>query len=132
MSQTNRMEISKYNLEHEDDVLAAISKDPNWDMFTNDAAIDIYRKSLKNGITYVCYNNNEFCGYVRALLDDGFTVYISELYVIQEWRNLKIGQSLLERVNSDFSKLTVYVLSDEDSYYEKIGYIKIGPVFEFK
>jgi len=126
------MEISKYNLEHEDDVLAAISKDPNWDMFTNDAAIDIYRKSLKNGITYVCYNNNEFCGYVRALLDDGFTVYISELYVIQEWRNLKIGQSLLERVNSDFSKLTVYVLSDEDSYYEKIGYIKIGPVFEFK
>lgn len=126
------MEISKYNLEHEDDVLAAISKDPNWDMFTNDAAIDIYRKSLKNGITYVCYNNNEFCGYVRALLDDGFTVYISELYVIQEWRNLKIGQSLLERVNSDFSKLTVYVLSDEDSYYEKIGYIKIGSVFEFK
>lgn len=126
------MEISKYKPEHEDDVLAAISKDPDWDMFTNDDAIDIYRKSLKNGITYVCYSDDEFCGYVRALLDDGFAVYISELYVMPKWRNLKIGQSLVERVNIDFSKLTVYALSDEDVYYEKKGYKKIGSVFQLK
>lgn len=124
------MEISKYNLEHEDDVLAAISRDPEWIMFTNDNAIDIYRQSLKNSVTYVCYNNHEFCGYVRALLDDGFAIYISELYVIPKWRNQKIGQSLLEQVNVDFSNLTVYVLSDEDVYYEKKGFKKIGSVFQ--
>ena len=64
------------------------------------------------------------------MLDDGFAVYISELYVIPKWRNQRIGQSLLERVKSDFSKLTVYALSDEDAYYVKKGYIKVGSVFE--
>jgi len=126
------MKISKYNPEHEDDILSAISEDPNWDMFTNDINIDNYRKSLKNGVTYVCYHNNEFCGYVRALLDDGFAVYISELYVILKWRNHKIGKSLLNQVRLDFSNLTVYALSDEDVYYEKKGYKKIGSVFELQ
>ena len=124
------MEISKYDLKYEDDILSAISEDPDWDMFSNDAAIELYRTSLKNGVTYVCYNENEFCGYLRAILDDGFSVYISELYVIPKWRNHKIGLSLLERVKSDFSNLTVYALSDEDAYYVKKGYTKIGSVFE--
>ena len=124
------MEISKYKPEYEDAVLKAIKKDPNWEMFTNNDAIDNYRNSLKSSITYVCHNNSELCGYVRALLDDGFAIYISELYVKPKWRNRKIGRSLLERVKADFSNLTVYALSDEDAYYEKIGYKKIGSVFE--
>ncbi len=124
------MEVSIYNPKHEVDVLEAISKDPNWDMFTNDDSIDIYRKSLRKSVTYVCYTNNEFCGYIRALLDDGFAVYISELYVIPKWRNYKIGETLLKRVNIDYSSLTVYALSDEDTYYQKKGYKKIGSVFE--
>ena len=115
------MEVSKYNPRHEIDVLKAISKDPNWDMFTNDDSIDIYRKSLRKSVTYVCYTNNEFCGYIRALLDDGFAVYISELYVIPKWRNYKIGETLLKRVNIDYSNLTVYALSDEDTRYQKKG-----------
>jgi len=124
------MKITEYKTEHENDVLEAISIDPDWDMFTKNNALDNYKKSLKNGVTYVCYTNNEFCGYVRALLDKRFAVYISELYVVQKWRNRKIGQSLLERVNNDFSNLTVYALSDEDAYYQKKGYKKIGSVFK--
>ena len=124
------MQISKYEIENENDILSAINKDPDWDLFTRPDAIDIYRNSLKNSITYVCYSDNVFCGYVRALLDAGFAIYISELYVVQEWRNQKVGQSLLEQVKNDFSNLTVYALSDEDAYYERKGYKKIGSVFE--
>ena len=124
------MEISKYKIEHEDDVLAAIKKDADWNVFTNDDAIGIYRNSLKGSVTYVCHENSEFCGYIRAFLDVGFAIYISELYVIPKCRNRKIGRSLLEQVKKDFSNLTVYALSDEDAYYEKIGYKKIGSVFE--
>ena len=124
------MEILEYKPEYEDDILSAISQDSNWDMFTKDKARDIYKKALKDSITYVCYHNNEFCGYIRALLDNGFAVYISELYVIPKWRNRKIGQSLLERVSIDFSNLTVYALSDEDCYYEKKGFDKVGSVFQ--
>ena len=124
------MEISKYKPEYEDEILTAIKKDSDWDLFTNDDTIGIYRDSLKKSITYVCHEENEFCGYVRALLDDGIAIYISEIYVIPKWRNRKIGRSLLERVKIDFPNITVYALSDEDAYYEKIGYKKIGSVFE--
>lgn len=124
------MEILKYNLEHEQAVISAIKEDPNWGIYTNDDAIDNYRKSLSTSITYVCYDNGTFCGYLRALLDDGFAIYISELYVTPKWRNQGIGRALLSRVKTDFHSLTVYAFSDEDAYYEKIGHKKIGSVFE--
>ena len=124
------MEILKYRPEHEQALLSALRNDPDWDMFTNDDAIGNYKSSLRQGVTYVCLENGEFCGYVRALLDDGFAVYVSELYVVPKCRNRKIGRSLLEQVEVDFTDLTVYVLSDEDAYYEKIGCKQIGTVFE--
>lgn len=124
------MKIFKYKLEHEEAVLSSIKGDPNWDIFTNDDAIDNYKKSLNESITYVCYHNEDFCGYLRAFLDDGFAIYISELYVVPEWRNRMIGRSLVAQVKMDFDRLSVYALSDEDAYYEKLGYNKIGSVFK--
>jgi GNAT superfamily N-acetyltransferase len=125
-----KMEISRYKPEHEHTVLAAIDKDPDWDIFTDFESTERYKKLLSSSVTYVCHEGNEYCGYVRALLDDDFAVYISELYVVPKYRSRKIGRSMLERVKSDFPSLTVYALSDEDAYYEKIGYKKIGSVFE--
>jgi GNAT superfamily N-acetyltransferase len=124
------MEILRYTHEHEDAVISAISKDPDWAMFTNEKAIDNYKKRLLESISYVCHENGAFGGYVRALLDDGFAIYISELFVAPDWRNRKVGRTLIARVKTDFRHLTVYVLSDEDAYYDKLGYDKVGSVFE--
>jgi ribosomal protein S18 acetylase RimI-like enzyme len=126
------MKITKYKPEHEEAVLSAIKNDPNWEMFTNDDAIETYKSSLEKSVTYVCHDNSGFCGYVRALLDEGFAIYVSELYVIPRCRNRKIGRSLLERVKVDFPNLAVYALSDEDAYYENIGYEKTGSVFKLQ
>ena len=126
----HRMKISEYKQQHGDDIISAISNDPDWSEFTNKNAIDTYKESLGNSITYVCYNGSEFTGYVRAILDKGLSVYISELFVVPEWRNQKIGQLLMERVSGDFEKMTVYALSDEDAFYQKKGYKKVGSVFE--
>ncbi|MES9958651.1 MAG: GNAT family N-acetyltransferase, partial [Sedimenticola sp.] len=103
---------------------------PDWDMFTNEGAIDKYRKSLIGSIAYVCYEGETFSGYLRALLDDEFALYISELFVVPEMRNRKVGRSLISKLKSDHSDLTVCALSDEDAYYEKLGYKKAGSVFE--
>jgi len=124
------MDIFKYSHEHEDDVLSAISADPDWDMFTNGDAADKYRKRLQDSITYVCYEGKAFSGYLRALLDDDFAIYISELFVVPEMRNRRIGRTLISRLKSDYWNLSVYALSDEDVYYEKLGYNKIGSVFQ--
>ncbi|MFC1489898.1 GNAT family N-acetyltransferase [Candidatus Latescibacterota bacterium] len=124
------MEILKYNSEHESDVLSTISADSDWSLYANEKDIALYKEALKNGITYVCYNNNTFCGYIRAIPDSGLSIYISELYVLSEWRNKKIGQSLIERMKDDFKNMAVYINSDEDAYYIKKGYKKVGSIFE--
>jgi len=123
------MEIFRYKPEHEDAVISAIKEDPSWDIFTNEKAIDNYKKSLGESITYVCYENGELSGYLRALLDDGFAIYISELFVVPKWRNRTIGRTLIAKVKKDFRYLTVYALSDEDAYYEKLGYRRVGSVY---
>ena len=124
------MEILKYATKHENDVLAALRTDPDWVEFTSTENIDAYKESLLNTVTYVCYSNNEFCGFVRAVYDKGQAVYVSELYVVKKCRNKQIGQLLLEQVRTDYSNLKVYALSDEDAYYQKKGYKRIGSVFE--
>ena len=124
------MKISKYATKHENDVLAALRTDPDWIEFTSTENIDAYKESLLNTITYVCYSNHEFSGFVRAIFDKGQAVYVSELYVVEKWRNKKIGQFLLEQVITDYSNLKVYALSDEDAYYQKKNYKRIGSIFE--
>ena len=124
------MEIFKYKLEHEEALISAIKNDPGWDIFTNERAIGNYRKRLLESITYVCYENGAFGGYVRALQDDGFAIYISELFVVPELRNRTVGRKLIATVKMNFANLIVYALSDEDAYYEKLSYKKVGSVFE--
>ncbi len=124
------MDIIRYKREHENDVLSAIEKDPNWHIFTNEETSGNYRKRLSESITYVCYNEKAFSGYLRAILDDGISVYISELFVVPEMRNNKIGRALITKLKTDYSNLSVYALSDEDLYYEKLGYRKVGSVYE--
>jgi len=116
--------------DNEDAVISAIKGDPAWDLFTNERSLDNYKKSLDKSITYVCYENGAFCGYLRALLDDGFAIYISELFVVPEWRGRAVGRSLITKVKTNYRHLTVYALSDEDTYYEKLGYRSIGSVYE--
>lgn len=78
------------------------------------------------------YQDGAFGGYLRAVLDEGFAIYISELFVVPEQRNRDIGRSLIARVKTDFRHLTVYALSDEDAYYEKLGHKKVGSVYEIR
>jgi hypothetical protein len=39
---------------------------------------------------------------------------------------------LMETVCEDFSDQLVYVMSDVDTYYEKLGYQREGSIFEVK
>ena len=69
------------------------------------------------------------CGYLRALVD-GFGIYVSELYVAPAFRNNGYGKELLRELKEDHEGQDVYVLSDEDLYYEKLGYKRVGSVFQ--
>jgi ribosomal protein S18 acetylase RimI-like enzyme len=126
---SGELEISKYQPKHEEDVLSVLRCDSEWDIFTNEDSVDSYKKSLKSGISYVCYIDGNLCGFTRAIADEGFFLYISELYVVPACRGRGLGRAMLERIKVDHSDVTVYLLSDEDAYYQKLGYRKVGTVF---
>ncbi|MDV7399602.1 GNAT family N-acetyltransferase, partial [Arthrospira platensis SPKY1] len=97
--------------------------------FLGDDAIDKFKDALLESETFLCESEGNICGYLRALVD-GFGVYISELYVSPQYRGAGFDAELLERIKQEYPKQDVYVLSDEDGYYEKLGYQRVGSVFK--
>ncbi len=127
----NHFELKQYSQDNFSDVIAAIGEDPNWEfIISSESKRENYYERLQNSATYVCYSHGKFCGYIRAIVDKGMALYISELFVKPEFRNQEIGYQLIKKVKESNTSLTVYALSDEDRYYEKKDYKKIGSVFE--
>ena len=121
--------ILKYQNEYEHELISLLAKEPDWSSFLSDDAIDTFKEALLESETFLCESKGNICGYLRALVD-GFGIYISELYVAPQYRGNGFGSELLARVKQDHPNQDVYVLSDEDVYYEKLGYQRVGSVFK--
>ncbi|WP_249023757.1 GNAT family N-acetyltransferase [Enterococcus canis] len=88
-----------------------------------------YMEALRHSITYVVIDEG-LRGYCRCRDDDGFGIYIYDLLVEKNYRGNQAGHALMSQIKQDFPEVAVYVMSDVDPYYEKIGYTRIGSVFE--
>ncbi len=127
------MKIMKYSKDNESllfDLL--VGEGDEWNEYHGAAGRDKYIKALETSVTYIACDAACLCGYVRCREDDGFGVYVYDLLVRKSYRGRQIGKSLMERVYQDFPNQTIYVMSDTDLYYEKLGYRKIGSIFEVK
>lgn len=127
------MEIKKYGKTDESllfDLL--VDEGDEWIDYHGPNGRDKYIKALESSITYIACDNTLVCGYVRCREDSGFGVYIYDLLVRKSYRGRQIGKALMERVCQDFPDQPVYVMSDVDPYYEKLGYRREGSIFEVK
>lgn len=52
-----------------------------------------------------------------------------DLLVDKRYRGRELGRTLMEVIYEEYSYHTVFVLSDVDEYYEKLGYEKEGTIF---
>ena len=120
--------ILDYTAAHEGELTSLLKADRDWDMFTRRDALGRFHAALSKGPTYVALVDGRIGGYVRAITDP-FGVYVSELYVAPAFRGGGVGRSLLRELKKSAAP-PVYVLSDEDRYYEKLGCKRIGSVFE--
>ncbi len=109
-----------------------IDEGDDWSDYHESVGRSKYIKALESSITYIAYDENLVCGYVRCREDDGFGVYIYDLLVRKTHRGKQIGKTLMERVFKDFPNQPIYVMSDVDPYYEKLGYRREGSIFEVK
>ena len=91
-----------------------------------------YERVLAQSITYVAYVDDEPCGYSRSIDDNGLYIWVIDLLVDKRFRGHSIGRKLMECILTDYTNQDVFVMSDVDDYYTKIGYKKEGSIFKIK
>jgi GNAT superfamily N-acetyltransferase len=62
----------------------------------------------------------------------GFYIYVCDLLVTAKYRGRDIGRKLMEQLTTDYPNQTVFVMSDVDEYYQKLGYPIIGSILEVR
>ncbi len=107
-----------------------IEEGSGWETYSGSLGWPRYMKALRESVSYLAFDKDRLVGYVRARDDDGFGVYVYDLLVRQSDRGQAIGQALLKHVKTIHKDQTVYVMSDVDPYYDKLGYQKAGSVFK--
>lgn len=121
--------IRRYEDKDEDRLFALIEGEGDeWSDYWRGAGRAKYQNALTHCINYLLFEGKELCGYVRCRDDDGFGIYIYDLLVSKEHRGKDYGRLLMEKVCRDFPDQTVYVMSDVDAYYEKLGYEREGSI----
>ncbi|MFY0689937.1 MAG: GNAT family N-acetyltransferase [Cyclobacteriaceae bacterium] len=104
------------------------SEGEEWESYLNPR----YKLNLEQSITYVARVQKELCGYSRAMLDQGYFIWVIDLLVDRNYRGNGIGKKLLDCIKHDHPDLEIYVMSDVDPYYEKMGYQKEGSIFKIE
>ena len=102
---------------------------PDWSAYTLEPGRTCYARALSRSVTYLALEGPDAIGYVRCREDDGFGVYVYDLLVATAHRGRQIGRLLMEQICADYPDQTVYVMSDADGYYEKLGYARAGSIF---
>jgi ribosomal protein S18 acetylase RimI-like enzyme len=124
------MLIKKYTPEDEPKLFELIENEgEEWKPYWHGAGKEKYRKAIAESLVYVVYVGENLCGYARCRDDAGYGVYVIDLLVSPKYRGNEYGRLLMEKVKSDFPDTTVYVNSDVNPYYEKLGYKIAGTIF---
>lgn len=101
-----------------------------WSCYHQPEVWESYARLLASSITYVAEEDGLICGYFRSLQDGDFYLYGCDLLVRPAYRGQGIGRMLMECLYRDYPGMTVYVMSDVDGYYAKLGYHREGSIFE--
>ena len=122
--------IIEYTPENEQQLFDLIqSEGDEWTYWQGDNRAK-YIKALLTSVTYLLFENDVLCGYIRCRDDGGFGIYVYDLLVEKNHRGNDYGRLLLEHVILLYKNDTVYVLGDVYPYYEdKLSYEIAGKVY---
>ena len=122
--------IRRYEPTDERDFFAMLEAEgDDWREYFGPAGRASYARAMQSSVAYLLFVGDELAGYARCREDDGFGVYVYDLLVRGPHRGRHLGRALMERARADFAGQTVYVMSDGDPYYEKLGYRREGSTF---
>lgn len=86
---------------------------------------DEYKQALRKSITYVAYDETNYCGYMRCITDEVFTTYCCEIIVDDLYKRSGIGHMLIDTVKETYPLCSIDVLSDNDEFYKSNEFISL-------
>ena len=123
--------IRRYEEDQDYDRLVELFKtEEDWSGYLEKDVVDKYRKSMVKSISYVLLLEDEIVGYSRSLEDIEMYIYVCDLLVNKKYRGRSFGKALLDRIKNDYPEHEIFVMSDVDEYYKKIGYKLEGSIFK--
>jgi len=112
--------IKNYNESTDAESLFALMHlEDDWGDYLSDDGNQRYKIALKQSTTFVLYEGDNCCGFIRVKDDFGFWVNIYDLLVGKLHRGKNYGKMLIEHVCKTFEGCSVCTLSDVDGYYTK-------------
>jgi len=126
------MEIRRYTKQDEQQLFELMEREgEEWGEYWSEAGKPKYIKALDEAtVTYIVICDKIVCGFIRCI--GSFTIYVDDLLVDKAYRGREFGRLLMEAVCENFPDKEVYVMSDVDEYYSKVGYEKVGSLFAVK
>lgn len=129
MHEKSSVLIQKFTKTYEERLFRLLDE-VGWEDYSSKNGRGNFQKVLETSITYLILEDDALCGYIRCRTDNGFGIYVYDLLVAPDFRGKEYGRLLLEKIRTDFPNEDVYVMSDVDEYYTKLGYTKAGSIFE--
>lgn len=128
------MEIRLYNKAQDEERLMQLIEEEGeeWADYWAPEAAEKFKLALEQSLTHVAYQGEKLCGFTRSLDDCGFNILLMDLLVAPDHRGKNIGRQFIERICRDYPQHEVYVLSDNNDYYEHQGFSMIGTVFALR
>lgn len=125
-------EVKKYTDKYEDELMKVIEiEGEDWSIYWEEPNATIYKKALRESITYIALQDGKVCGYSRSIQDALF-IYVCDLLVTSTCRGNELGKKLLKCIEKDYPGLPIYVMSGNDEYYQKLGCTKEGSIYLFE
>lgn len=107
-----------------------VSEGADWAGYHEATAWERYRRALAEQMVLVAVDDGRMLGYLRAMNDFGFGIYVMDLLVARAARGRRLGRALLDVLRADTPGTEVYVLSDADGFYSRQNYRRAGTIFE--
>lgn len=125
------IKIKPYRKRHDQILIDLIKYEGDeWKDYSDEDKKDLYILNCEKSITYLLFDDQTLIGYIRALEDYGYYIYICDLLIDQRHRGHGYGKLLIEHLKEKYPKHELYVMSDEDDYYHKQGFKKVGSIFK--
>lgn len=121
------MEIIKYTRHYEQE-LTRFLQECGIERYTCDTAIDNFKLSLTRNISFLALSDNVLCGFLRAIEDPGFSIYITDIVTKDGLSQISVCKALTEHLKSEYPERKLLLLS-ADSTLQNLSYPSVGMLF---